>query len=94
MGPFEAMLAWALLGMVLGVMARFLVPLNQPYGLVNCTLLGICGAVVGGLISFLFPHANDPVSAAGWLLALLGAIILLSLYLYGFNRWSNAPMGP
>lgn len=43
-------LAWIVLGLVVGVLARFLMPGTQPMGLVRTILLGIVGAVVGGII--------------------------------------------
>jgi uncharacterized membrane protein YeaQ/YmgE (transglycosylase-associated protein family) len=43
-------LAWIVMGLVAGVLARFLMPGTQPMELVRTILLGIGGAVVGGII--------------------------------------------
>jgi len=43
-------LAWIVMGLVAGVLARFLMPGKVPMGLVGTILLGIVGAVVGGFI--------------------------------------------
>lgn len=43
-------LAWIVLGLIAGVVARFLMPGNVPMGLVGTIILGIVGAVVGGFI--------------------------------------------
>jgi uncharacterized membrane protein YeaQ/YmgE (transglycosylase-associated protein family) len=43
-------LAWIIMGLVAGIVARFLMPGRQPMGLVGTMVLGIVGAVVGGLI--------------------------------------------
>lgn len=43
-------LAWIVMGLVAGVLARFLMPGKVPMGLVSTILLGIIGAVVGGFI--------------------------------------------
>lgn len=43
-------LAWIVMGLVAGVLARFFIPGKVPMGLVGTILLGIVGAVVGGFI--------------------------------------------
>ena len=43
-------IAWIILGLLVGILARFLAPGRQPMGLVATLLLGIVGAVVGGFI--------------------------------------------
>jgi len=44
-------LTWIVLGLVVGVLAKVIMPGKDPGGLVMTTLLGIVGAVVGGWIS-------------------------------------------
>ena len=41
-------LAWILLGLVAGLIAKFLIPGNDPGGIIVTTLVGIAGAVLGG----------------------------------------------
>jgi len=43
-------IAWIFLGLLVGILARFFMPGRQPMGLIATILLGIIGAVVGGLI--------------------------------------------
>jgi len=43
-------IAWIILGLLVGILSRFFAPGRQPMGLVATILLGIVGAVVGGLI--------------------------------------------
>jgi uncharacterized membrane protein YeaQ/YmgE (transglycosylase-associated protein family) len=72
-------LAWILFGLVVGVIAKLLMPGRDPGGFIVTILLGIAGALVGGFIGramgFYGPHEG-----AGWLMSILGAIILLAIY--------------
>lgn len=72
-------LAWILFGLVVGVIAKLLMPGRDPGGFIITILLGIAGALVGGFIgrAMGFYGPND---SAGWLMSILGAIILLALY--------------
>lgn len=72
-------LAWILFGLVVGVIAKLLMPGRDPGGFIVTMLLGIAGAVVGGFIgrAMGFYGANE---GAGWIISILGAIILLALY--------------
>ncbi len=66
-------------GLIVGLLARFLVPGSDPMGLVASMLLGFGGSVVGGLLPRLFRggRASEPFSPAGFGGSLLGAILLV-----------------
>jgi uncharacterized membrane protein YeaQ/YmgE (transglycosylase-associated protein family) len=72
-------LGWIVFGLVVGLVAKFLMPGRDPGGFVITVILGIVGAVLGGFIgrSLGWYRAEDPV---GFLMALVGAIILLAVY--------------
>jgi uncharacterized membrane protein YeaQ/YmgE (transglycosylase-associated protein family) len=72
-------LSWILFGLVVGVIAKLLMPGRDPGGFIVTILLGIAGALVGGFIGRAtgFYSANQ---GAGWLMSILGAIVLLALY--------------
>lgn len=72
-------LGWILFGLVVGVVAKLLMPGRDPGGVIITILLGIAGAVLGGFIGrvFGFYGPNEP---AGFLMALLGSILLLWIY--------------
>lgn len=72
-------ITWILFGLVVGVIAKFLMPGRDPGGFIITILLGIAGAMIGGLIgrAMGFYGQNE---GAGWLMSILGAIILLALY--------------
>ena len=72
-------LSWIVFGLVIGFIAKLLMPGRDPGGFIVTMLLGIAGALVGGFIgrAMGFYDANQ---SAGWLMSILGAIILLALY--------------
>jgi uncharacterized membrane protein YeaQ/YmgE (transglycosylase-associated protein family) len=72
-------LAWILFGLVVGIIAKLLMPGRDPGGLIVTILLGIAGALIGGFIGRAMGFYG-PDQAAGWLMSILGAIILLAIY--------------
>jgi uncharacterized membrane protein YeaQ/YmgE (transglycosylase-associated protein family) len=74
-----AILSWILFGLVVGVIAKLLMPGRDPGGFIITILLGIAGAVLGGVIGRAMGFYG-PNQQAGWLISILGAIILLALY--------------
>ena len=88
-------LSWMLCGLVVGLIARLLVPGRQHMGLLLTMVLGIVGAVVGGfLYSLVRPVPGEPFSLSGnawhgWVVAILGAVLVLWAYgrLYPRRWW-------
>lgn len=78
-------LAWILFGLVVGIIAKLLMPGRDPGGFIVTILLGIAGALLGGFLGrkMGFYGANE---AAGWIISILGAIVLLVLYRVMFRR--------
>jgi uncharacterized membrane protein YeaQ/YmgE (transglycosylase-associated protein family) len=72
-------LSWILFGLVVGVIAKLLMPGRDPGGFIVTILLGIAGALVGGFVgrAMGFYAENE---GAGWIMSILGAIILLAVY--------------
>ncbi len=83
-------LAWIVLGLIAGAIAKAIYPGTQGGGILGTMLLGIIGAFVGGtLYSFLTTGTlvltASSLSLGGILVAVLGAIVALFLY-YAFTR--------
>jgi uncharacterized membrane protein YeaQ/YmgE (transglycosylase-associated protein family) len=71
-------LVWLVFGLVVGAIARFLVPGRQPMGLLGTILLGVAGSFLGGVLSnLLFGGAIFALHASGFIGSLIGAILLL-----------------
>jgi len=72
-------LGWIVYGLIVGVVAKLLMPGRDPGGFIITALLGIAGAVVGGFIGQAL-GLYGPGEAAGFLMSTLGAVVLLFLY--------------
>jgi uncharacterized membrane protein YeaQ/YmgE (transglycosylase-associated protein family) len=73
------MLYQALIGLVIGIVAKFLLPGRDPGGIIMTALLGIAGGWVGGQIGKWFGWYRDG-HPAGFGLSVVGAMILLLCY--------------
>ena len=80
-----SVLAWILFGLVVGFIAKLLTPGRDPGGFIVTMLLGIAGALVGGFIGRAMGFYG-PNESAGWLMSILGAVILLLLYRVATRR--------
>ena len=71
-----------IIGFIAGLIARAVVPGAQGMGFIMTTLLGIAGSVVGGLIARMFskPVEGSKFHPAGFLLSIVGAIVLLAVF--------------
>jgi uncharacterized membrane protein YeaQ/YmgE (transglycosylase-associated protein family) len=83
-----SLITWAVFGLVIGAIARMLYPGAQPMSLLMTMVLGVVGSFVGGLISWLFGfHPEDgPFRGAGWILSIIGALIVVWVALYAGSR--------
>ena len=72
-------IASILSGIIIGALAKFVMPGRDPGGLVVTMLLGIAGALLGGFLGRSVGFYG-PDQSAGWLMSILGAVVLLALY--------------
>ena len=72
-------LSWIVFGLVVGIIAKFLTPGKDPGGIIVTMLLGIAGALLGGFVGRAMGFYG-PEQAAGWLMSIGGAVLLLVLY--------------
>jgi uncharacterized membrane protein YeaQ/YmgE (transglycosylase-associated protein family) len=72
-------IGWIVFGLVVGIIAKLLMPGKDPGGFIITVLLGIAGAVLGGFIGRALGFYG-PGEAAGFVMSLLGAVILLFAY--------------
>jgi uncharacterized membrane protein YeaQ/YmgE (transglycosylase-associated protein family) len=75
-------LAWIVLGLIVGLVARVLSPRDDPGGVVLTTSIGILGALIGGFIASAFGlgSAGQFFDPETWLIAVVGALLLLLNY--------------
>jgi uncharacterized membrane protein YeaQ/YmgE (transglycosylase-associated protein family) len=72
-------LGWIVFGLIIGAIAKLLMPGRDPGGFIVTILLGIAGALLGGFLGRAM-GLYGPGEAAGFVMSLIGAIILLLLY--------------
>lgn len=74
-------LSWIVLGLIAGILAKFLMPGRDPGGFIVTILIGVAGAFVGGWIGTQLGLAEfDGFTVQGVLVATGGAVLLLVLY--------------
>lgn len=72
-------LGWIVFGLVVGAVAKLLMPGRDPGGIIVTMLLGIVGAVVGGWLGRAM-GLYGPADPAGFVMSLVGAVALLAIY--------------
>ena len=72
-------IGWILFGLVVGVVGKLLTPGRDPGGFILTAILGIAGALLGGFLGQALGlyRQGEP---AGFVMAVLGSIVLLLLY--------------
>ena len=91
----SSLLSWMLCGLIVGLVARLLVPGRQHISLLRTMVLGIVGALVGGFLYSLVQGApGEPFSLSGnawqgWIVAILGGVLVVWAYgaLYPRRWW-------
>ena len=73
---------YIIVGFIVGLIGRAIMPGAQALGFIMTTLIGIGGSIVGGLIGRLFskPEPGATFHPAGFILSIIGAIILLFIW--------------
>ena len=73
-------LLWtAIIGLIVGAIAKLIMPGKDPGGIIVTMLIGIAGAFLGGYLGRLVGN-YQPGQPAGFLMSLVGALILLGIY--------------
>jgi uncharacterized membrane protein YeaQ/YmgE (transglycosylase-associated protein family) len=75
-------IGWILLGLLAGAIAKLILPGDDPGGFIVTTLIGIAGAIVGGLIASALDigDLDEFFDIGTWLIAIAGSLLLLILY--------------
>jgi uncharacterized membrane protein YeaQ/YmgE (transglycosylase-associated protein family) len=83
-----SIIGWILFGLIVGVVAKLIMPGPDPGGMIVTILLGIVGALIGGFIGRMLGWygEGDPV---GFIMAVIGAIVVL----FGYRKISSTSQG-
>jgi uncharacterized membrane protein YeaQ/YmgE (transglycosylase-associated protein family) len=69
----------AVVGLIVGLLARFILPGRDPMGLIMTAVLGIAGSLIGYFVGQNVLHLSRSAST-GWLISIAGAVLLVWLY--------------
>ncbi len=86
-------IAFIILGLLAGIIAKAVLPGDDPGGIIVTTLIGIAGAVIGGFVAAALFDAHpldEFFDISTWLTAIIGAIVLLLIYRLVVGRRSTA----
>jgi uncharacterized membrane protein YeaQ/YmgE (transglycosylase-associated protein family) len=73
-------LLWtALIGLIVGALAKLIIPGKEPGGIFITMLIGIAGSFLGTFLGRAIGH-YEPDQSAGFIMSLVGALILLGIY--------------
>jgi uncharacterized membrane protein YeaQ/YmgE (transglycosylase-associated protein family) len=81
-----ALLGLIVPGLIVGLVARMLVPTGRHYGCLGTILLGVVGSFVGGTLASVVAGDGFDISSAGWIGSIIGAVIVLLVV-----RWNGSP---
>ena len=87
-------IGWIVLGLLAGIIAKAILPGNDPGGIIVTIIIGIVGAILGGFLAqVLFGRdtVDEFFDISTWLTAIIGAILLLLIYRLVVGRGEEAP---
>ena len=95
-----SIIGWIIAGLIVGALARLLVPGRQNMSIAMTIVLGIVGALVGGFIGSMLFGPNLTTDATGtyavqtawpgWIMSILGGVLVLWVYLAASGRGSGS----
>ena len=84
-----ALIFWVIVGLIAGALAKFIMPGDDPGGIIVTVIIGIVGAVLGGWLLHLIGIGGG-AGSGGFIFSIIagviGAIILLAIYRVIANR--------
>jgi uncharacterized membrane protein YeaQ/YmgE (transglycosylase-associated protein family) len=88
MATLGTIISWAVFGLIVGLIARFLYPGPQPMSLLMTMLLGIVGSLLGGFISWGvgFHPEDGAFRGAGWIMSIVGSILVVWIGLFSVSK--------
>ena len=72
---------WIIFGLLVGLIAKYTHPGEEPLGFVSTILIGIGGSFLGGFINYLL-FRGDVARPAGFLMSIIGGVIFCALWRY------------
>ena len=86
---------WSLIiGLIVGALAKLLMPGKDPGGIVITMLLGIAGSLVANFVGRAFGWYHAGTSGPGIIASIIGAMVLLGIYRAVIGRRTTHQVGP
>lgn len=87
-------IGWIVLGLLAGAIAKLIMPGDDPGGFIVTTLIGIAGAIIGGLIASALDigDIDEFFDIGTWLIAIAGSLLLLAIYRMVVGERSHGPV--
>jgi uncharacterized membrane protein YeaQ/YmgE (transglycosylase-associated protein family) len=80
-----SILYWAVFGLIVGAIAKFVMPGKDPGGIIVTMAIGVAGALIAGFVGQAIGWYG-PGQSAGYITSILGAVVLLFLYRQFFAK--------
>lgn len=77
----------AIFGLIVGVIAKLILPGKDPGGIIITALIGMAGSLIGTFVGRNL-LGYKPGQSAGWIMSIIGTVLLLILYRVFSNRRS------
>lgn len=86
-------IGWIVLGLIAGAIAKAIMPGDDPGGIFVTMIIGILGAIVGGLIASALDigDLDEFFDIGTWIIAILGSLLLLAIYRMVVGRRGATP---
>lgn len=79
-------LLFIVFGLVIGAVAKLLMPGRDPGGFIVTALIGMAGSLLGGFLGRALGLYSDANRTAGWVMSIIGAVLLLAIYRFAVGR--------
>lgn len=73
-------LLFAIFGLVIGALAKFLMPGRDPGGFIITAIIGMVGSMLGAFVGRALGMYSEGTQSAGWIMSIIGAVLLLGIY--------------
>jgi len=73
-------LLFAIFGLVIGALAKFLMPGRDPGGFIITAIIGMVGSMLGAFVGRALGMYSAGTQSAGWVMSIIGAVLLLGIY--------------
>ena len=81
-----SVILFLIFGLIVGALARLIIPGREPGGWLTSLVIGVAGAFLGGFLGRVFGLYTREVTTGGFVMSLIGAVILVAIYHAGARR--------